>query len=55
MGSRRVKIGSQTIAAMKPGDILWDSELRRFGARCRAGGITHFVKARIGQRKGSHA
>lgn len=29
------------------GDILWDSELKRFGARRRASGITYVVKARI--------
>jgi integrase len=51
MGSRRVKIGPQTVAAMKPGDLIWDSEIRRFGARRRASGITYFVKARIDGRQ----
>ena len=47
MGSRKVKIGPQTIAAMKSDEWIWDSELRRFGARCRPGGVTYWMKARI--------
>ncbi|HLY59010.1 MAG TPA: hypothetical protein VKS60_25840, partial [Stellaceae bacterium] len=28
-------IGKETVEAMKPGEWLWDSELRGFGVRCR--------------------
>src|SRR5438128_717334 len=41
------RIGPRTVASMKPGDLLWDSELRRFGARCRKSGVTYVLKFRI--------
>jgi hypothetical protein len=47
MGSRIGKVGPQAVATMKVGDVLWDSELRRFGARRRTSGTTYFIKARI--------
>ena len=35
-----------------PGELLWDTELRRFGARCRASGsIAYFIKPRIDGRQ----
>lgn len=51
MGSRTCKIGPQTIAAMQSGDIVWDSELSRFGARRRNASTTYFVKARVDGRQ----
>ena len=51
MGSRAGKISPRAIAALKPGDMLWDKELPRFGARRRAAVITYVVKARIDGRQ----
>ena len=51
MPSKTAKIGPATVAAMSQGDVLWDRELSRFGARCRSGSITYFVKARIDGRQ----
>ena len=39
------------MGGMKPGDVLWDTELSRFGVRRRSGSITYFVKARIDGRQ----
>ena len=51
MGSRAGKISPRAIAALKPGNMLWDTELPRFGARRRAAVITYVVKARIDGRQ----
>lgn len=51
MASRTTKIGPQTVAAMKQGDVVWDRDLRRFGARRRKDSVTYFVKARIDGRQ----
>ena len=51
MASRTTKIGPQTVAGMKPDDVVWDCELSRFGVRRRAGSVTYFVKARIDGRQ----
>lgn len=51
MGSGTGKIGPRAVDALRPGDILWDSELRRFGVRRRAGVTTYVVKARIDGRQ----
>jgi integrase len=47
MASKVQKIGPRTVEGLRVGDILWDSELKRFGARRRRRGITYFVKVRI--------
>ena len=44
----RGKIGPLSVARLKPGDTLWDTEIARFGARCRTNGTTYFIKPRIG-------
>jgi hypothetical protein len=31
---------------MKPGDVIWDADLPRFGARCRKNGISYILKYR---------
>jgi hypothetical protein len=51
MASRTEYIGPQSIADLRPGDMLWDSQLRRFGARCRPRATTYFIKARIDGRQ----
>jgi integrase len=51
MGSRTERIGPQTVKAMRPGDVVWDADLKRFGARCRATVVTYFVKLRIDGRQ----
>ena len=42
----RGKIGPLSVARLKPGDTLLDTEIARFGARCRTNGTTYFIKAR---------
>ena len=51
MASRTEYIGPQSIADLRPGDMLWDAQLKRFGARCRARATTYFIKARIDGRQ----
>lgn len=51
MGSGTGKIGPRAVEALQPGDILWDTELKRFAARRRAEAITYIVKARIDGRQ----
>ena len=36
---------------MKPGEVIWDTELSRFGARRRSGAVSYFVKVRIDGRQ----
>ena len=45
MARKRVTV--EAIAAMAPGDVLWDTELRRFGVRHRMRDRIYLVKARI--------
>jgi hypothetical protein len=47
MASRTEYIEEQSIAELRPGDMLWDSQLKRFGARCRPRATTYLIKARI--------
>jgi hypothetical protein len=51
MVSRIGYIEPRLIADLQPGDILWDTQLKRFGARCRARAVTYFIKARIDGRQ----
>jgi integrase len=51
MASLKGKIGPQSILKLQPGDVLWDSDLKRFGARCRSRGTTYFICARIDGRQ----
>ena len=51
MASRTEYIAPQSIADLRPGDMLWDSQLRRFGARCQRRATTYFIKARIDGRQ----
>src|ERR1700674_574384 len=32
---------------MKPGDLVWDADLRRFGARCRGSSTSYILKYRV--------
>lgn len=51
MASRTAKIGPALVSAMKPGEIVWDTELSRFGVRSRRGTKSYFVKVRIDGRQ----
>jgi integrase len=51
MASRLARIGPKSVAALRPGDFLWDTELSRFGARCRVSATTYFIKPRIDGRQ----
>jgi hypothetical protein len=52
MVSRTEYIEPQSIAGLRPGDMLWDAQLKRFGARCRPSATTYyFIKARIDGRQ----
>lgn len=51
MGSRAERIGPQTVKTLRPGDIVWDTGLKRFGARRQAGAVTYVVKLRIDGRQ----
>ncbi len=40
------RIGANTVKALKPGGIAWDSELRGFGVRCQVRHKIYFIKTR---------
>lgn len=44
-----MRIDKKTVAALEPGQVLFDTELKRFGIRRRSAGgsATYFIKARI--------
>jgi hypothetical protein len=48
---RSARISAQTVASLKPGELLWDSELSRFGARRRNSSTTYVLKVRIAGRQ----
>lgn len=43
---QRIRIGPRTVAEMKLGDVIWDADLPRFGARRRNSGISFVIKYR---------
>ena len=45
------KITKRTVDALKPGDIVWDTEVRGFGARCQKSAKTYVLKYRYGSRQ----
>ncbi|MBL8884596.1 MAG: integrase arm-type DNA-binding domain-containing protein [Hyphomicrobium sp.] len=51
MASRTTKIGPAVVAAMGSDEIIWDSELSRFGVRSRRGTKSYFIKVRIDGRQ----
>ena len=51
MVSRSGRIGSQSINALRPGDVLWDTDLRRFGVRRRDASVAYVVKVRVAGRQ----
>lgn len=52
MVSQTEYIEPKSIAGLRPGEMLWDTHLKRFGARCRPSATTYyFIKARIDGRQ----
>ena len=47
MATRNERIGLQSVSRLRPGDTIWDPDLKRFGVRRRTHRITYFVKAQI--------
>ena len=47
MATGNERIGLQSVSRLRPGDTIWDSDLKRFGVRRRTHRITYFVKAQI--------
>ena len=45
------KITKRTIDALKQGEIVWDSEIKGFGARCQRKAKTYVLKFRAGGRQ----
>ncbi len=45
------RITLTAIAKLKPGDTLWDADIKGFGARCRATATTYVYKTRINGRQ----
>jgi integrase len=49
---RAVKITKRTVDQLLPGMLLWDTDVKGFGVRCRSSGGKHYlVKMRIGGRQ----
>lgn len=42
-----VLITADLLDRMKPGDLLWDTEVRGFGARCQVSGVSFIFKANL--------
>lgn len=36
-----------SISRMQPGDVLWDADVKGFGARCRPGTVSYIFKTRV--------
>lgn len=36
-----------SVARMQPGDVVWDADVKGFGARCRAGTVSYIFKTRV--------
>lgn len=51
MQSRTTRINATTVNRLKPGEIIWDRELRRFGVRRRGASISYVAKVRIDGRQ----
>ncbi|MDG1725877.1 MAG: tyrosine-type recombinase/integrase [Emcibacteraceae bacterium] len=47
MTTRKAKITNQTIKNLKPGEIIWDTDLSGFGVRCQVKAIVYILKKRI--------
>ena len=47
----RLRVTKRAVDSMKPGDTLWDSEVRGFGVRCQARRTIYQVKASINGRQ----
>jgi hypothetical protein len=45
------KITQRVVEAMRPGDLVWDSELKGFGCRRRAEACYYVLKYRLGHRQ----
>lgn len=49
--TKRCRITKRVVDALKPGDLLWDDQLRGFGVRCRASGRRYYhLQYRFGRR-----
>jgi len=49
--STKVKIIKRVVDALKPGDLVWDAEIKGFGARCQKSAKTYVLKYRFGHRQ----
>lgn len=45
------RITKRTVDALKPGEIVWDAEIKGFGARCQRAAKTYVLKTRVGGRQ----
>ena len=49
--SKREKINLRSVTALKPGETIFDSDLKGFGARCQREAKTYFIKYKFGVRQ----
>jgi len=45
----KMRITNRAVESMNPGDIIWDVDVRGFGARCQGVSKKYVVKKRVGQ------
>lgn len=45
------RITKRTVDALKPGEIVWDSEVKGFGIRCQRVAKVYVLKTRVGGRQ----
>ncbi len=47
-GKATQRITKRTVDSLKPGGLVWDSEVKGFGVRCQRTAKTYVLKTRIG-------
>ncbi len=50
-GRATQRITKRTVDSLKPGTLVWDSEVKGFGVRCQRAAKTYVLKTRIGGRQ----
>ena len=45
------KITKRTVDALKPGELVWDAEVKGFGVRCQRAAKVYVLKTRVGGRQ----
>lgn len=47
----QTKIGKRAVDVLKPGEVIWDAEIKGFGVRCQKAAKVYILKYRFGHRQ----